>query len=180
MQRLLWLFTLTLFFSCKNSDDAAVNKSAGKEYEIPDEEMPSGEKLTNNEKRERIAALIAESKRTLDSIDVAYRVIRKESRKQTLSFDEREQVNEALMELNDAKDLIVLEMEKTIINELKEKTTLLQTVMEDMTAKSEKLNRIAQTLSRVSGMIEKTTNLLAGALSAGLVRPKIDDTNPPS
>jgi uncharacterized protein (DUF885 family) len=162
---------LLLLLACQNNADTAPRQKAGEEYVQSEEETSSG--LTAAGKKEKLSMLLDESKRTLDSIDVAYSSIRKESRQRQLTLDEREHVNEALMELNDAKDLIVLEVEKSIINELKEKTVALQNVMDGMNAKSDKLTRIAQTLSRVSGIIEKTTNLLAEALSAGIVRPKI-------
>jgi uncharacterized protein (DUF885 family) len=132
-----------------------------------------GDILSGTERKTKLELLMAESKRTLDSIDVAYTTIRKESRKHQLSLDEREQVNESLMDLNDAKDLIVLEMEKSVVDELKQKTASLQEYVDGMTTKSEKLERIANTLSRISSTIEKTTNLFADAVSFGIIRPKI-------
>lgn len=165
------LLALTLV-ACQSNDKSNEKNSSNKEYEINDKIPPSGENISSAEKA-KLEELISESKKTLDSIDVAYSFVRKQSRLQNLSLDEREQVNEALIELNDAKDLIVLEMEQKIINDLKEKTTSLQIVMQDMNTKSDKLMHIAQTLSRISGVITKTTNLLAGALAVGLIRPRI-------
>jgi hypothetical protein len=165
------LFALSLV-ACQSNNKSDEKKSSNKEYEINDKVPPSGENMSASEKA-KLEELITESKKTLDSIDVAYSFVRKQSRLQNLSLDEREQVNEALIELNDAKDLIVLEMEQKIINDLKEKTTSLQIVMQDMNTKSHKLMHIAQTLSRISGVIAKTTNLLAGALAVGLIRPRI-------
>lgn len=167
------LFFLFLFTACQSNTNNDDKENPGKEYEINDKLPPSGEPISDIEKKERVNALMSESKRTLDSIDAAYSFIRKESRAQNLSLDEREQVNEALIELNDAKDLIVLEMEHRIINDLKEKTASLKVVMQDMNSKSEKLMHIAQTLSRISGVIAKTTNLLSGALALGIIRPSL-------
>lgn len=163
----LLVFLLT---ACESNSDE--KNTSNKEYQIDDKLPPSGEPDSGS-KEEKLEVLISESKRTLDSIDVAYSFIRKESRLQSLSLDEREQVNEALIELNDAKDLILLEMEQKIINDLKEKTASLQVMMQDMDAKSQKLMHISQTLSRISGIISKTTNLLAGALAVGIVRPQL-------
>ena len=167
------LFLLFVLTACQNNTSNHDKESASKEYKIDDKLAPSGEAISDIEKKERVNALMSESKRTLDSIDIAYSFIRKQSRLQNLSLEEREQVNEALMELNDSKDLIVLEMEHRIINDLKEKTASLQIVMQDMNSKSEKLMHIAQTLSRISSIITKTTNVLADALTLGIIRPPL-------
>ena len=173
---LLLLFTASLLLIACGTDSNKEKESKKRNNEIVEEFPTTGETMSAEEKKEKLAMLIKESKKTLDSIDQAYKNIRSESRRNALSLEEREQVNEALMELNDAKDLIVLEMQETVVNELKEKTASLKTVMKDMNLRSEKMLNIAQTLSRVSGVIEKTADLLAGALSIGLVRPKLPAT----
>src|SRR5205085_4742932 len=104
---------------------------------------PSGEKMTASDKEARLELLINESKRTIDSIDMAYKNIRRDSRANKLSMDERNQVSEALIDLSNARDLIILDMQQTVINDLKEKTLALQTVMQDMNTKSQQLRNIA-------------------------------------
>lgn len=159
-------------FAC-GTNPAEENKPKKGAYEI-EETLPStGGPVTAAEKEDRMALLISESKKTLDSIEVTYQHIRAESRRHTLTLEERERVNEALVDLNDARDLVVLEMEANVIRDLEQKTASLKSVMVEMNQQSQKLHHIAQLLSRVSGLIEKTTNLLAGALSAGLVRPPL-------
>jgi hypothetical protein len=162
---------ITLFCACKNDASGDNEKS---EYNPREEPLPkTGDNVSEASKSAQLTVLINESKKTLDSIDIAYRDIMQMRKQQSLNLYEKEQVNQALMELNDAKDLIVLETEKAVISELKEKSASLQIVMQKMNTASEKMQRIAQTLSRVSGIIEKTTNILATALTSGLVRPPI-------
>lgn len=176
---LLLLLTASLLFACKDSSD---NEKANKKTEYPlDENLsPSGEKMTASDREAKLEMLITESKRTVDSINIAYNTIRRESRISKLSMDERNQVSEALLDLSNARDLIILDMQQSVINELNHKTQALQTVMQDMSVKSQQMLNIATTLSRVSGIIEKTTTLLSSALSIGLVRPKINVADTPS
>ncbi len=173
MKKLLLLCLSVHLFAC-SGDESEKAETHKKKYEVDDTLPPSGGKMSASEKQAQLALLVNESRRTMDSIDVAYKTIRHDSKTATLSLDERETVNEALLELNNAKDLIVLETQQRVIDGLKEKSSALKVVMNDMNLKSQQLMNIANTLTRISGVIEKTTNLLATALSTGLIRPRID------
>lgn len=170
---LSYLLVLVIFMSCESSSDNDSKKVSSKDYQIDDKLPPSGEPESEGTKEEKLNTLIAESRKTLDSIDVSYSFINRERTRQTLSLDEREEVNEALLELSEAKDLIVLQMEQAVIDSLKSKTENLEGMTKQLGSMSNKLVHIAQSLSRVSGMIEKTTNLLAGALAVGIIRPSL-------
>lgn len=176
MKKLALIAVICLLAAC-NSDKKSDETPSTKEYEINDEMEPSGRNLSAGEKEAKLAVLIRQSKQTMDSIDAAYKNISRERRAAKLSADEREQVSEALVELSNARDLIVLEVQESVITELKEKTNALQTVMDNMNTRSAQMMNIATTLSKVSGIIAKTTNTLADALTMGLVRPKISTTN---
>jgi hypothetical protein len=171
---ILLLSFITLLTACSDNSETKEEKAGKRGYDIDESLKPSGEKMSGAEKEARLELLISESKRTMDSIDMAYKNIRRDSRAGALTLDEREQVNEVLIDLSDARDLIILEMQESVIANLKEKTAAMQTVMVDMNAKSERMMNIAATLSRVSGVIGKLTNTLADALSFGLVRPSIE------
>jgi hypothetical protein len=175
MKRVLhFLFASVLIISCKNSsnrekenttDTAAINRT------ITDEKIATG---TKTEKEARLMQMISMSRQAMDSIDVAYSSIRSSSRLMNLSFEEREDVNEALQQMNVAKELIVLETQKEIIDQLRDKTNSLRTVIDHINKTSDRLNNIAGTISKVSGIIEKTTNMLAFAFTIGIIKPKIE------
>jgi len=150
----------------------ASNEEKKAKQEEVSENSNEGEGVTDL-KKEQLNLLISESKRTMDSIDIAYKYIRRLSPMLNLSADDRQQVNEALMEMNSAKELIILETQQVVIDQLKEKSASLNIIMADMNLKSEKLKSICATLTKVCGMIEKTTNVLATALTTGLIRPKL-------
>jgi hypothetical protein len=169
-----FLFTTLLFLSCKNSSDrekenaidtASINRT------ITDEKIATG---TKTEKEARLMLMISMSKQAMDSIDFAYSSIRSSSRLMNLSLEEREDVNEALQQMNVAKELIVLETQKEIIDQLRDKTNSLKVVIDHINKTSDRLNNIAGTISKVSGIIEKTTNMLASAFTAGIIKPKIE------
>lgn len=168
----IFFMGLIIFISsCNNSSKSKENKEP---YNPRDEPLPTvGDNLNEAAKKEQLKLLIRESRKTLDSIDNAYYNIRVEVRKKSLSLYEKEQVNEALMELNDTKDLIVLETQNAVIAQLKQKTASLQSVMRDMNTKSAELQNIISTLTRISGVIEKTTNILAVALTTGIIKPRM-------
>lgn len=171
LKKISYLFILLVLAGCQSNNDS--EKVSSKDYEINDNLPPSGEPEFEGTKEQRLNLLMAESKKTLDSIDFTYTFINRERTRQQLSLDEREEVNEALLELSEAKDLIVLQMQQAVIDSLKSKTESLENVTKQLGSMSQKLVHIAQSLSRVSGMIEKTTNLLAGALAVGIIRPSL-------
>lgn len=111
--------------------------------------------LGNEAGKEQLNSLITESKKTMDSIDIAYNYIRRLSPMLNLSADDRQQVNEALMELNSAKELIILETQQAVIQQLNQKTASLNVITKEMNVKSEKLQNIATTLTRICGLIKK-------------------------
>lgn len=123
--------------------------------------------------KEQLRLVIATAKNAMDSIDATYRLVRSSSRLLNLSLDERQQVNEALLEMNNAKDLIVLETQKAVIDQLQQKTTSLNSLVAEMNTKSKKLKEISNHLSHVCGIIQNTTNALATALTSGIIKPKI-------
>lgn len=171
--RNLFLFALVLSIaaSCNSKpdkkDDQVVNPR----------DLPSPSTGETINKEQQLNILITESRKTLDSIDAAYQNIALE-RENSRGMDmyDKEQINEALMELNDAKDLIVLETQQRVISELKEKTASLQSVMQKMNTASAKMQNIVRTVSRISSIIEKTTNTLAMALTSGIIRPPLPPT----
>src|SRR5579875_866622 len=108
---------------------------------------------------ERVQMLIASAKQTMDSIDLAYEKVRISTRMTDLSLDDREKLNEALEEMNMAKDLILLETHKQIIDELNEKSLSLKNVVSTINSKSEEMRSVCQTIRWISEIIKKTTDL---------------------
>ncbi len=134
---------------------------------------PRAGKMVTAEERKQVQMLINTSRMAMDSIDVAYKSIRTSSKLLKLTAEERETVNEALQGLNTMKELIILETQSAVIAQLKEKTTELYGVMNEMSEKSDKLNEIAAKIGKVSGIVKKTTDALAAALSSGIIRPRM-------
>ena len=134
-----------------------------------DPNAPSGTKM---EREAQLSALVNISRQAMDSIDVAYTSVRSSSRLMNLSMEEREDLNEALQQMNVAKELIVLQTQREIIDQLREKTNSLNAVIDHINKTSDKLNNIATTIPRVTHIIEGTTNMLASAFSAGIIKPK--------
>lgn len=164
------LMASLLLVACNNSKEDGV--PTGRDYQASEALPPSGEEAVGS-REEKLSALMLQSQRTIDSIDAAYRTVQIQSDRAGLSLDEREGVSEALMELSDARDLIVLQMEESVITDLKEKTASLRAMVAEMRAQSEKLNKMAATLARVSSIISTTTTALAEAMTMGLVRPRM-------
>lgn len=123
---------------------------------------------------ERVQMLIASARQTMDSIDLAYDKVRTSSKMLNLSLDDREKLNEALEEMNMAKELILLETHKQIIDELNEKSLSLNNVVGTINAKSEEMRSVCQTIRWISEIIKKTTDLFATALTAGIVKPRMN------
>ena len=173
---ILFFIALICFTSCQNNsqESSTTARDSSEQINPRDRRMPStGGTGSENVKTQQLNMLISESKKTLDSIEVAYKNIAAERTNRSMSMYEREEVNEALMELNDAKDLIILETQEAVIAELKEKTSSLKSVMQKMNTASSKMQNVARCLSKVSGIIEQTTNILASALTYGIIRPRI-------
>ncbi|HEY8689269.1 MAG TPA: hypothetical protein VIM07_08540 [Chitinophagaceae bacterium] len=89
-------------------------------------------------------------------------------------MEKREDVNEALQQMNVAKELIVLETQKEIIDQLRQKTNSLNSVIDHINKTSDRLNNIAITIAKVSDLIEKTTNVLASGFTMGIIKPKTE------
>jgi DNA anti-recombination protein RmuC len=153
----------------------SVDSATSRLYDSLQTMKPFAKSMTDDAIEAQINSLLEQSRSTLDSIDNAYKYIRVTSKVQNLTIEEREQVNEALLQLNNTKELIILEIQQSVISQLKEKTASLHTVIDNLNVKSKRLENIISTLSRVSGIIEKTTNALASALSSGIIRPKISE-----
>lgn len=170
---ILFFIVFAGFTSCQNNSHETTSASDSSQNINPRNRRMPSTGGSENAKAEQLNMLIAESKKTLDSIDAAYKNIATERSNRSMSIYEREQVNEALMELNDAKDLIILETQEAVIAELKEKTSSLKLVMQKMNTASSKMQNIARSLSKISGIIEQTTNILASALTYGIIRPRI-------
>lgn len=131
----------------------------------------SGPSFNNNE---QVQLLIASAKEAMDSIDLAYTNLRSSIRFIDLSLDDREKINEALQAMNNTKELIILETQKQMIDELTQKSLLLKNVVNEINAKSGKMKSICLTISHISNIIKKTTDLFAAALTAGVIKPKMN------
>ncbi|MEO7293363.1 MAG: hypothetical protein ABIW34_09695 [Ginsengibacter sp.] len=174
MNRFIILFIAALvFFSCKSSTDRSETKKTTDTTSTLTFD-PNGPSGTRAEKEAQITTLINITKQTMDSIDAAYTTIRSSSRLMILSQDERQDVNEALQQMNAAKELIVLETQKEIIDQLHEKTNSLNSVIDHIYKTSDRLNNISITISRVCNIIEKTTNMLASGFTMGIIKPKTE------
>ena len=170
MNRLIILFAIVFFSSCGGSADKTETTKLDTVSTVtytPD--LSTGSKM---ERKEQVMMLINMAKQTMDSIDAAYSNIRSSSRLVDLSLEEREDVNEALQQLNTTKELIILETQKEVIEQLREKTFSLNSVIDHINQTSVRLNNIALTISKISNIIEKTTNVLASGLTMGIIKPK--------
>lgn len=76
--------------------------------------------------------------------------------------------------MNNTKELIILETQKQMIDELTQKSLLLKNVVNEINAKSGKMKSICLTISHISNIIKKTTDLFAAALTAGVIKPKMN------
>ena len=174
--RYIFLLSLVFFlFSCSRSKNRSAEQTKDSSTATTEQtyspDIATGSKA---EKEAQITTLINITKQTMDSIDVAYTTIRSSSRLMNLSFEEREDVNEALQQMNVAKELIVLETQKEIIDQLRKKTNSLNSVIDHINKTSDRLNNIAATISKVSNIIEKTTNILASSFTMGIIKPKTE------
>jgi ABC-type transporter Mla subunit MlaD len=166
-----------LILSCgrstnKTEDETKDTSSTGTEETFsPEVAVAAG---TKAEKEAQLTTMINMTKQTMDSIDAAYTTIRSSSRLMNLSLEEREDVNEALQNMNVAKELIILQTQKEIIDQLRLKTNSLNSVIDHINKTSERLNNISKTISRISNIIEKTTNLLASGFTMGIIKPKTE------
>ena len=118
--------------------------------------------------------VIEAAKETLDSMDAVYTSVRSSAKLMTLSLNDREQMNATLQQINDTRELIILETQKEILDQLQQKAAAFKMMVSVMRGKSDKLAGITQRLSKLSDMIQKTTDALVSAFSSGIVKPKID------
>lgn len=167
---------LFLAFACNNAADRSETKQTKNTTDSTATLTfdPNGPAGTKAEKEAQITTLINITRQTMDSIDVAYTTVRSTSRLMNLSLEEREDVNEALQQMNVAKELIVLETQKEIIDQLEQKTSSLNSLIAHMNKTSDRLNNISVTISKVCNIIAKTTNMLSSGFTMGIIKPKTE------
>lgn len=177
MTRLFFIvFSLMIFSACGENSVKQEETTITTVSEKPKRERMGGPrpgKMVTDAQRKEVQLLISASKTAMDSIDAAYKEIRGSSKFLKLTVEERETVNEALQGLNILKELIILETQSAVIQQLKAKTSELNVVMDQMSEKSAKLNEIAAKIAKVSGIVKKTTDILAAALSSGVIKPNM-------
>jgi len=89
----------------------------------------------------------------------------------SLSIDERQQLNYALQQLTDTRELIMLETQKDVPDNLQEKAASFKSLEISMGAQSARLANLAKSSTRLSDLIQRTTNALTDAFS-GIIKPK--------
>lgn len=165
------LFSFVLLIACNSSADKNTATEETPAIDSADLNRNSGVKaeLTAEEQMEMLILTVDE---TLDSIDAAYSYIRQSSSKLSLSLDERQQVNLALQQINDARDLIILEAQEDMLQQLQQKTTAFKTMVGTMKTKTNKLADISKSLARLSDMLQKATDAIVSAASSGIIKPR--------
>lgn len=167
----LIIFSYVLLIACNSSADNNTTTEEVPAVDSADLNPNSGVKvdLTREEQMEMLVSTVDE---TLDSIDAAYSYIRQSSSKLSLSLDERQQVNLALQQINDARDLIILEAQEEMLQQLQQKTTAFKAMVGGMKTKTTKLADIAKSLARLSDMLQKATDAIVSAASSGIIKPR--------
>lgn len=125
------------------------------------------------ERERQVNMIIEVARMTLDSINSAYTLVFNSSKTMSLSVDERQQLNFLLQQMNDARELIILETQKDVLDNLQAKAASFKSMVASMGTKSAKLNNIARSLARLSDLIQKTTDALTDAFSSGIIKPKL-------
>jgi uncharacterized protein (DUF885 family) len=164
-----FLFCMMLIIACNSSSDTSEAKKDSTSYY----DTTSGVSLAK-EREMQTNLVIEAAKTTLDSIDAAYTYVRSSSKLMSLSLDDREQLNFALQQMNDTRDLIILETQKEVLDQLQEKASSFKTMVASMHNRSAKLENITRSLSRLSDLIQKTTDVLVSAFSSGIIKPKLN------
>jgi len=166
------LFVIMLMIACNSSSDtkgaSEVQKDSASYFDTT-----AGVSLAK-EREMQLNLIIEVAKTTLDSIDVAYTFVRSSSKIMSLSLDDREQLNVVLQQMNDTRDLIILETQKEVLDQLQEKAASFRTMVTAMQGRSVKLTTITRKLSSLSDLIQKTTDALVGAFTSGIIKPRID------
>lgn len=126
------------------------------------------------EKEMQMNMVIEAARMTLDSINTAYTFVFNSSKTMSLSVDERQQLNFALQQMNDTRELIILETQKDVLDNLQAKAASFKSMVTSIGVKSAKLNSIVKSLTRLSDLIQKTTDVLADAFSSGIIKPKLN------
>lgn len=167
----LIIFSFVLLIACNSSTDTNTTTEEVPAIDSADLNPKSGVRgeLTPEEQMEMLILTVDE---TLDSIDAAYSYIRQSSSKLSLSLDERQQVNLALQQINDARDLIILEAQEDMLEKLQQKTTAFKTMVSGMKTKTNKLADISKSLTRLSDMLQKATDAIVSAASSGIIKPR--------
>jgi adenylosuccinate synthase len=169
---LFCLPAMMLMIACNSSSDTK-DTSEAKKDSTSYYDTTSGVSLAK-EREMQTNIVIEAAKTTLDSIDAAYTYVRSSSKLMSLSLDDREQINFALQQMNDTRDLIILETQKEVLDQLQEKASSFKTMVASMHGRSAKLENITRSLSRLSDLIQKTTDVLVSAFSSGIIKPKLD------
>jgi hypothetical protein len=157
--------------SCNSSADNGVGTSAKDSASYFD--TTAGVSL--EKEREMQMNLVVEAARmTLDSINTVYTAVFNSSKTMSLSVDERQQLNFALQQMSDTRELIILETQQDVLEHLQEKAASFKSMVTSMGGRSAKLANLAKSLSRLSNLIESTTNAIADAFSSGIIKPKIN------
>lgn len=168
---LLIIVSFVLLTACNSSTDSNTTTEEVPAVDSADLNRNSGVKggLTQEEQMEMLIMTVDE---TLDSIDAAYSYIRQSSGKLSLSLEERQQVNLALQQINDARDLIILEAQEDMLEQLQQKTNAFKAMVGSMKTKTNKLADISKSLARLSDMLQKATDAIVSAASSGIIKPK--------
>ncbi|MBS1576736.1 MAG: hypothetical protein JST09_15665 [Bacteroidetes bacterium] len=163
---------IAVYISCNSSSDS------GNTGTLPQDTATYFDTTTGvslqREREMQMNMIIEAARMTLDSINSAYTLVFNSSKTMSLSVDERQQLNFALQQMNDTRELIILETQKEVLDNLQEKAASFKSMVKSMGVKSTKLINIARSLTHLSDLIQHTTDALADAFSSGIIKPKLD------
>jgi hypothetical protein len=162
---------ILVFLSCNSSSDNGVGTSSKDSASYFD--TTAGVSL-EKEREMQMNMVVEAARTTLDSINTVYTIVFNSSKTMSLSVDERQQLNFALQQMNDTRELIILETQQDVLEHLQEKAASFKSMVIAMGGRSAKLANLAKSLSRLSNLIESTTNAITDAFSSGIIKPKLN------
>lgn len=89
------------------------------------------------------------------------------------SAQERNVRAKSILQLNMLSNMLARRVDSSMLVNLKEHTQQLQGINDGITKNLEHLQLLTERLKRAATILERVTNILAGCVSAGMVRPAI-------
>lgn len=96
------------------------------------------------------------------------------------SAQERNVRSKSILQLNLLSNMLARRVDSSMLMNLKEHTQQLQGINNGISKNVEHLQTLTERLTRAAAILERVTNILAGCVSAGLIRPAMPAGVPPA